>query len=316
MLHLRKHRRSLGNARLEKGENSARMLQCRYEVHISKNDTYSMDKPHFHEDVEIVLCVSGEGLLFIGNTVFPLHRGQLFFINSSVLHRSVANEEYRCMVFHVSPQMLQVLSSPYTQFSTYCCGIGQAVTLTGDDINRLETLFSGLMAPKEIGFGADLNRVAEVINFLVECFSHFAKAGKPQARTNPGLEKVAPILEYIQDHLDEPLTTASIAEAFYMSKHYLCHLFKEHTGFSLIDYVINCRVLKARGLLRQGMRVQEAGERSGFQSNEHFIRTFKKLTGVTPKRYGMMYREIDLNMKQEVVTIKGQDGRLVESIKA
>ena len=120
MLHLREHRRSLGNARLEKGENSARMLQCRYEVHISKNDTYSMDKPHFHEDVEIVLCVSGEGLLFIGNTVFPLHRGQLFFINSSVLHRSVANEEYRCMVFHVSPQMLQVLSIHYTQFSTYC----------------------------------------------------------------------------------------------------------------------------------------------------------------------------------------------------
>ena len=29
-----------------------------------------------------------------------------------------------------------------------------------------------------------------------------------------------------------------------------------------------------------------------------------------------MYREIDLNMKQEVVTIKGQDGRIVESIKA
>ena len=28
------------------------------------------------------------------------------------------------------------------------------------------------------------------------------------------------------------------------------------------------------------------------------------------------YREIDLNMKQEVVTIKGQDGRIVESIKA
>ena len=30
------------------------MIQCQYEVHISKNDTYSMDRPHFHEDIEIV----------------------------------------------------------------------------------------------------------------------------------------------------------------------------------------------------------------------------------------------------------------------
>ena len=77
------------------------MLQCQYEAHISKNDTYSTDKPHFHEDIEIVLCIAGEGVFFVGSEVFPLFRGQLFLIDSSVLHRSVANEEYRCIAFHI-----------------------------------------------------------------------------------------------------------------------------------------------------------------------------------------------------------------------
>ena len=82
------------------------MIQCQYEVHISKNDTYSMDRPHFHEDIEIVLCIAGEGVFFLEPEVFPLYRGQLFLIDSSILHRSVANEEYRCMVFHISSEML------------------------------------------------------------------------------------------------------------------------------------------------------------------------------------------------------------------
>lgn len=60
------------------------MIKCHYEIHISKNDTYSMDRPHFHEDIEIVLCIAGEGVFFLEPEVFPLYRGQLFLIDSSI----------------------------------------------------------------------------------------------------------------------------------------------------------------------------------------------------------------------------------------
>ena len=72
----------------------------------------------------------------------------------------------------------------------------------------------------------------------------------------------------------------------------------------------------AEKYFRQGMRVQEAGERVGFRSNEHFIRTFKRLTGVPPKRYAMRYRESDQKMNPEIVVVEGRDGRQVESLKA
>ena len=96
----------------------------------------------------------------------------------------------------------------------------------------------------------------------------------------------------------------------------LCHIFKEGTGFSLMDYVINCRILKARSLLRNGMRVQEVGENVGFRNNEHFIRTFKKLTGTPPKRYAMMYKDSDQNAQRELVVVEGKDGKIIEGIKA
>ena len=97
--------------------------------------------------------------------------------------------------------------------------------------------------------------------------------------------RVSPILDYIRDHLSEPLTLDLIAGQFYLSKHYLCRIFKSATGFSVMEYIIYSRVLKARQLLKEGVSVQQAGELSGFSDNSHFIRTFGHLTGTSPGRY-------------------------------
>ena len=56
-----------------------------------------------------------------------------------------------------------------------------------------------------------------------------------------------------------------------------------------MEYVIQRRIILARELLRQPISVQEAGERAGFQTNSHFIRTFRAYTGRSPKRYARQY---------------------------
>ena len=102
--------------------------------------------------------------------------------------------------------------------------------------------------------------------------------------------KVQPILSYVQQNFQNPITLDSIAQQFYMSKYYLCHLFKDVTGFGLNEYIINLRILKARELLRQNISVQQVGEIVGFSNNSHFIRTFKSMVGVSPGQYSHRYR--------------------------
>lgn len=130
-----------------------------------------------------------------------------------------------------------------------------------------------------------MERFILLLSFLVKTFSYFTTGEPGPSEINMDLDSMKPVLKYIQEHLTESLSLDSIAANFFISKYYLCHNFKLATGFSVRDYVIHCRILRARALLRNGIRVQETGELVGFHNNEHFIRTFKKLTGVSPKRY-------------------------------
>ena len=57
-----------------------------------------------------------------------------------------------------------------------------------------------------------------------------------EAIQNKDFMRVAPILDYIRAHLSEPLKLDQIAGEFFISKHYLCRIFKSATGFSMMEY--------------------------------------------------------------------------------
>ena len=132
-----------------------------------------------------------------------------------------------------------------------------------------------------------------LLNLLVHVAPILNVATAGESIHNKDFLRVAPILDYIRDHLEQPLTLDQIAGQFYISKHYLCRIFKSATGFSVMEYIIYSRVLKARQLLQEGVSVQQAGELSGFSDNSHFIRTFGHLTGLTPGRYAKEYQSGD-----------------------
>ena len=285
------------------------MIPCSYEIHTSKCDTYSMDRPHFHDDIEIMLCISGEGVFFIGSDVYQLARGQLFLIGSSVLHRSVADDVYRGRVFHITSGMLSELSTAQSDFAARSACSSLHTVLTEEETSRLEEMFETLSRDSESGFGGDLQQTIAVMELLLFCFRRFEAQEEQKTAARSELEPIVPILTYIQGHLSEPISTREIADQFFMDKYYLCHQFRKCTGFSLMEYLIKCRVLQARALLRQGKRVQEVGETVGFRSNEYFIRTFKKITGTSPKQYAKLYSETDQKHHYDLMVFEGKDGR-------
>lgn len=94
------------------------------------------------------------------------------------------------------------------------------------------------------------------------------------------------VVEYINDNLTEDLTLAELAAVAGMNPHHFSRAFKLATGCPPHQYVINCRVERAKKLLADDcLPLVEVGLSVGFQNQSHFTTLFHRLTGVTPKAY-------------------------------
>ncbi len=98
-------------------------------------------------------------------------------------------------------------------------------------------------------------------------------------------EKLMRAVEYVQDQLETDLTVSRIAQAVCLSPYHFTRLFKESTGQSPHQYVVETRVRKAKELLTTGkFTISEVAHYVGFADQSHLTRHFKRLFGLPPKR--------------------------------
>ena len=98
-------------------------------------------------------------------------------------------------------------------------------------------------------------------------------------------EKLARAVAYIQDQLNTDLTVSGIAQAVFLSPYHFTRLFKESTGQSPYQYVVEARVRKAKELLTTGkFTISEVAYDVGFVDQSHLTRHFKRIFGLPPKR--------------------------------
>jgi AraC family transcriptional regulator len=92
------------------------------------------------------------------------------------------------------------------------------------------------------------------------------------------------VIDYIDTYLDQSLTLEKLAAIAHLNPCYFSRAFKKLKGITPHQYVIYCRVERAKKLLLQGtMNLADIAIACGFSHQSHLNRHFKRLTGVTPK---------------------------------
>ena len=101
-----------------------------------------------------------------------------------------------------------------------------------------------------------------------------------------GMEIVDDIRARLETEYRNNFCLAGIAADYDMSVSCLAHLFKETTGVSLTQYLINCRVQAAKEHLEEtALSIRDIAERCGFNDASNFARTFRKKVGCSPRKY-------------------------------
>lgn len=93
-------------------------------------------------------------------------------------------------------------------------------------------------------------------------------------------------IEYVYNHIHDKITIEALAKYTGLSSSYLSRLFKKELGISVSDYIREKKIDKAQNLLKYSdFSMVEIANYLSFSSQSHFIQTFVKLAGLTPKKY-------------------------------
>lgn len=135
-----------------------------------------------------------------------------------------------------------------------------------------------------------LNALDRITNLQYHMVLKFAErverirfGGKPTQLT-------VAVINYIQNHLSEPIRAEEMAKELFMSRPYLSAKFKEETGETLTDFILKEKTEEAKRLLRYSDKSSTAiSSYLGFSSLGHFSQVFKKYTGRIPTEYREKY---------------------------
>ena len=99
---------------------------------------------------------------------------------------------------------------------------------------------------------------------------------------HPMVEQVA---DYIDRHISQEISVEELANHVHMSKYHFLRKFKEQTGVTAHNFVLNKRLIRASEELLRGKSLTEAWQDAGFTDYSTFLRNFKRAFGVSPGRY-------------------------------
>jgi len=92
--------------------------------------------------------------------------------------------------------------------------------------------------------------------------------------------------DYIDQHLRQRITLATLAHLVRQSPFHFCRAFKESFGVPPLRYQTRCRIEYAKLLLtKPEMSVTDVGLTIGFSTSSSFVTAFRKATGFTPTGY-------------------------------
>jgi two-component system response regulator YesN len=130
----------------------------------------------------------------------------------------------------------------------------------------------------------DFERICYSVTRLVEVFIDKIFIQRELRQLS---EHLAKAVDYIMENYYDEITLNRVAGAIFVSSFYLSHLFRKELDTTFSDYLCRVRINNAKTFLKSDrqIKIQEVTEKVGFNDPNYFAKSFKRLTGVTPREY-------------------------------
>lgn len=274
------------------------MLSRDFEIYYYKDNTLAGVDSHTHDYYEFYFFLEGDVSLEIAGRIFPLRFGDVVLIPPGTPHQPYIRDSrtpYRRFVFWVTGEYLNQMmetSVAYGYLMQYVRTKGEYI-FHNDRIsfNEIQTkVFRLIEETRGNRFGKDA-RVSLCVSDLILHLNRIVYEQKHEKHPQAEQALYESLTDYIGEHLDEALSLDSLAGEFYVSKYHIAHVFKDHIGISIHQYIMKKRLSACRDAIRNGTKITEAYLMYGFKDYSGFYRAFKKEYGMSPREWQEINRK-------------------------
>lgn len=229
----------------------------------------------------LIFCAAGEGWCELTDERLTIHAGEALLIPRSVPHAygADATQPWTIHWFHFGGDDAQL-------FLRHFPAARPIVPVAPAAASKLVELFHEAYATVASG------HLERPLIHLSLCLRHlfgallFQNASYVPERRVSATKDFAPLLDFMQQRLAQPIALDELARAARLSPTHLSALFREQMGLPPVAYHTHLRIRRACHLLESTtLTITETAHACGYDDPYHFSRVFRRETGVSPRLY-------------------------------
>lgn len=258
-------------------------------------EKFDMRVKHFHTQYEIFYIVEGERVFFFNNREYVARAGDLILVNSNLIHMtrslSGSNAGHNRIILYVTREKMEAYDALFpalhlVQFFDDYYGVYH---LDREQQALILSLFRSIRhalstRSRNYRTGIDLDILAWLFKLME--FVRRQHQETPSDSDNPKYRAAYLIADYLSENCEHAVSLDELSERFFLSKSYICRIFKEITGYTIREYTNIHRIRKAKRYLEEtDMSISEISHALGYESLTYFERMFKQYMTLSPLKY-------------------------------
>ncbi len=250
---------------------------------------------HFHSDIyEIYYLVKGNVGYFVSEKTYNVVEGDVIVIPPNTLHKTVPkNDQVRTRI------IINLNKSFLKEFDSRDILLNNDVSIIHSEKgDRIGEIFHELL--EEYKGKQNVALLKALTCELIILMQREKDKKNKLVEGSATSQLISDVVIYINSYYNSKITLEKTAKMFFTNASYLSRTFKESTGISFSDYLVNFRIKKSLEMMEEtDKNITQIAYDAGFGSTNHFCKAFKSVMGESPLQYRKKHFLKDTNKKNK-----------------
>ncbi|MBE5937108.1 MAG: AraC family transcriptional regulator [Lachnospiraceae bacterium] len=249
------------------------------------DDTSKLHFPlHSHKQHEIFLFVKGDADFIVGNKKYSLEPGDVIISRAGEMHHIIHNStcSYHRFVLMLAPEFFsRYHCEEYESFFLPSCNSNNKLAAK---IVHSSGLYDTFFRYKKYSEEYIMDSGSPILIAIVTEMLYLINKISGISTTNIKNSLIKSVINYLNANYTGDISLDELAGNFYLSKNYLCRVFRKFTGITIHEYICRKRLTLVKELTAEGSTISDAAMAAGFGDYSCFYRAYVKEYGKSPRK--------------------------------